>query len=102
MCFFSFQTQRIFEITIREVGEVQPQDFSYIQLLNILVRKMMEKMELVLIDRHYFDPKAAVHLKEYKLELWVSTDFLVISNPCAASLETARTTFRKKFTQMCL
>ena len=77
---FFFQTQRIFEITIREVGEVQPQDFSYIQLLNILVRKMMEKMQLAQVDRHYFDPKAAFHLKEYRLELWVSTDFLVISN----------------------
>ena len=76
MFFFSFQTQRIFEITIREVGEVQPQDYSYVQLLNILVRKVMEKMELAQVDRHYFDPKAAVHLKEYRLELWVSTDFL--------------------------
>ena len=40
----------------------------------------MEKMQLAQVDRHYYDPKAAVHLKEYKLELWVSTDFLVISN----------------------
>ena len=38
----------------------------------------MEKMQLAQVDRHYFDPKAAVHLKEYRLELWASTDFLVI------------------------
>ena len=61
---------KIFQISIREVGEVQPQDFAYIQLLNILVRKMMEKMQLAQVDRHYFDPKAAVNLTEYKLELW--------------------------------
>ena len=77
MFFFSFQTQRIFEITIREVGEVQPQDYSYVQLLNILVRKVMEKMELAQVDRHYFDPNAAIYLKEYKLELWVSEYFLI-------------------------
>ena len=70
---------KIFQISIREVGEVQPQDFAYIQLLNILVRKMMEKMQLAQVDRHYFDPKAAVNLKEYRLELWVSTDFFVVS-----------------------
>ena len=40
---------------------------------------MMEKMKLAQVDRHYFDPNAAVHLKEYRLELWVSTDFFVVS-----------------------
>jgi hypothetical protein len=34
---------------------------------------MMEKMQLAQVDRHYFDPKAAVHLKQYGLELWVSS-----------------------------
>ena len=30
----------------------------------------MENMQLELIRRDYFDPKAAILLKQYKLELW--------------------------------
>lgn len=59
-----------FQITIREVAEVQPTDFSYVQLLNILVRKVMEKLEMAQVGRDFFDPKAAVNLKDYKLDLW--------------------------------
>jgi len=59
-----------FQINFKEVGEVQPTDFTYVQLLNILVRKVMEKLQMAQVGRDYFDPKAAVNLKEYKLDLW--------------------------------
>merc|ERR1719435_42579 len=57
-------------ITIKLVGEVQPTDYHYMQFFNIVLRSAMEKMQLELIRRNYFDPKAAVTLGQYKLELW--------------------------------
>merc|ERR1719204_667609 len=58
------------EITIKEVGEVQPTDYHYMQFFNIVLRKAMENMQLELIRRDYYDPKAAIILKQHKLELW--------------------------------
>lgn len=60
----------IVHITIKLVSEVQPQDYHYIQFFNIVLRQAMEKMKLELIRRDYYDPKAAIILKQHKLELW--------------------------------
>merc|ERR1719431_1385013 len=57
-------------ITVKFVGEVQPSDYHYMQFFNIVLRQAMEKMKLELIRRDYFDPQAAILLKQYKLELW--------------------------------
>lgn len=57
-------------ITIKLVGEIQPTDAHYIQFFNIVLRAAMEKLQLELIKRDYYDPRAAVHLHQYKLELW--------------------------------
>merc|ERR1719435_227497 len=57
-------------ITIKLLGEVQPTDYHYMQFFNIVLRSAMEKMQLELIRRNYFDPKAAITLGQYKLELW--------------------------------
>merc|ERR1712179_805275 len=57
-------------ITIKLVGEVQPTDYHYMQFFNIVLRQAMEKMQLELIRRNYYDPKAAVLLKQHKLEIW--------------------------------
>merc|ERR1719228_1263316 len=58
------------EITIKEVGEIQPTDYHYMQFFNIVLRSALEKMKLELIRRDYYDPKAAIILKQHKLELW--------------------------------
>jgi len=58
------------EITIKLVAEVQPTDYHYMQFFNIVLRQAMEKMQLELIRRNYFDPKAAVVLNQHKLEIW--------------------------------
>ena len=39
-------------------------------LFNIVLRAAMEKLQLKLINRDYFDPKAAVPFSQHKLELW--------------------------------
>ena len=57
-------------IVIKYVGQILPSDYAYIQFFNILLRNAMEKLQLELIRRDYYDPKAAVDFKAYRLELW--------------------------------
>jgi len=35
-----------------------------------VLRSAMEKLQLEMIKRNYYDPKAAIHLPQHKLELW--------------------------------
>ena len=64
------QTKKDVRITIKLVGEIQPTDYHYVQFFNIVLRAAMEKLQLELINRDYFDPKAAVPFTQHKLELW--------------------------------
>ena len=64
------QTKKDVKITIKLVGEIQPTDYHYVQFFNIVLRAAMEKLQLELINRDYFDPKAAVPFTQHKLELW--------------------------------
>ena len=57
-------------INIRLVEELQPTDWHYMQFFSIVLRRCLEKMDLTQIRRDFFDPKAAVKLQQYKLELW--------------------------------
>ena len=57
-------------IVIKHVGQIKPSDYAYVQFFNIVLRNAMEKLKLELIRRDYYDPKAAVDFKTYKLELW--------------------------------
>ena len=58
------------EVTFREVGEVQPTEHHYLQFFNIVLRQCLEKLDLQMLGRNYYDPKAARILKDFKLELW--------------------------------
>jgi len=60
----------IVKIEIRLVGEVQPTDFHYMQFFNIVLRSAMEKLQLEEIRRNYYSSANAIHLREYKLEIW--------------------------------
>ena len=59
-----------YNITIKLVGEILPTDYQYLQFFNIVLRSAMEKLQLELIRRDYFDPKSAIKFNQYKLELW--------------------------------
>ena len=65
-------THELFQVVIKlkYVGEILPSDYAYLQFYNIVLRAAMEKLELELIRRDYYDPKAAVVMKNYKLEVW--------------------------------
>jgi aubergine-like protein len=60
-------------VTIRLVGEVDPSTNTYIQFLNIILRCVLEKLDLEQINRNFYDTKAAIKdpkLRERKLELY--------------------------------
>merc|ERR1719221_1407439 len=57
-------------IMIKYVNQIRPSDYAYVQFFNIVLRNAMEKLQLELIRRDYYDPKAAVDFKNYRLELW--------------------------------
>uniref|UniRef100_A0A1B6KR98 Piwi domain-containing protein n=1 Tax=Graphocephala atropunctata TaxID=36148 RepID=A0A1B6KR98_9HEMI len=57
-------------LTIRRVGEMTLGDHHYLQFFNILTRKCLTLLDLQIIKRDYFDPKAKVEIAEYYLELW--------------------------------
>jgi len=61
------------KVTIRLVGEVDPSTNTYIQFLNIILRCVLEKLDLEMINRNFYDTKAAIKdpkLRERKLELY--------------------------------
>jgi len=62
--------QAAIQITIAEVGEVQPTDYHYTQFFNMILRSCLQKLNLSLVGRNYYDEKAKTILKEYCLELW--------------------------------
>lgn len=62
--------EQIYKVTISRVGELTPYDHYFMQFFNILLRRCLQNLELQELNRNYFDPKAAVMLPEWKLELW--------------------------------
>ena len=52
------------------VGEVHSTDHHYLQLLAIIQRQMMEKLNMELLGRNYYDPQAASIVREFCLEVW--------------------------------
>ncbi|XP_054282186.1 piwi-like protein Siwi [Macrosteles quadrilineatus] len=58
------------QIVIRLVGDLVSGDSHYLQFFNILTRKCLKLLDLQLIQRDYYDPKAKVDIPEYYLELW--------------------------------
>ncbi|KAG8325296.1 hypothetical protein J6590_071086 [Homalodisca vitripennis] len=57
-------------ITIRRVGELTLGDHHYLQFFNIFTRKYLTLLDLQIINRDYYDPKAKVEVTEYFPELW--------------------------------
>lgn len=64
---------QIIEVRMKLVGEVDNSSAQYLQFMNIILRSMLEKLNLDLIGRDYYDSKAAIRdpkLKGHKLELY--------------------------------
>ncbi len=55
---------------IKLVGEASTRDPGFVQVFNILQRKAMEALGMTQLGRNYYDPKAEIPLREFKLKLW--------------------------------
>ncbi|EDW76026.2 uncharacterized protein Dwil_GK14888 [Drosophila willistoni] len=59
-----------FEVKIKHVGTVESGDSQQFQVLNLILRRAMEGLNLQLVSRNFFDPKAKINLENYRMELW--------------------------------
>ncbi|XP_017059224.1 protein aubergine [Drosophila ficusphila] len=58
------------EVKIRAAGSVDATDNQQLQVLNLILRRAMEGLNLQLVSRNYFDPQAKINLENYRMELW--------------------------------
>ncbi|XP_033172824.1 protein aubergine [Drosophila mauritiana] len=58
------------EIKIKAVGSVESTDDQQFKVLNLIMRRAMEGLDLKLVSRNYFDPKAQINLENFRLQLW--------------------------------
>ncbi len=56
-------------VTIDLKKQVHPDEVSYLQILNIFMRKCMEGLQLQLIDRKYCDPQVKNQMTSAKVRL---------------------------------
>ncbi|KAH8333113.1 hypothetical protein KR074_006155, partial [Drosophila pseudoananassae] len=57
-------------IKIKHVGSVEAADNQQFQVLNLILRRAMEGLNLQLVARNFFDPQAKINLENYRMELW--------------------------------
>jgi aubergine len=50
------------KITIKFVKQLQFGDFQYTQVFNFIVRKVMAMLDLKLVGKNFYDPKAKVRI----------------------------------------
>jgi len=58
------------KVILKMVGEVQPTDHHYLQVYNIIMRRMMETLDLQELRRNYYDANASILIPQYNLEVW--------------------------------
>lgn len=60
------------KIIVKYVGIVQITDVQYLQILNLILRRAMEGLQLQLVGRNFFDAiaKIKVDFREYRMEIW--------------------------------
>ena len=51
---------KIIQVTIKYVGEVERESSSYLQLMNIMLRGVLEKLNLDKIGRNFYDSKVQI------------------------------------------
>lgn len=58
------------QIKVKNVGEIQVTDIQILQVLNLILRRSMEGLNLQLVGRNFFDPLAKICVPNHKLEIW--------------------------------
>ena len=52
----------MFQVKLRQVGELSPTNYGFIQFFNIVLRRCMEGLDLQDLNRNFFDPKVLTFL----------------------------------------
>ncbi|XP_043640894.1 protein aubergine [Drosophila teissieri] len=58
------------EIKIKAVGSVDSADAQQLQVLNLILRRAMEGLNLQLVSRNFFDPQAKINLENFRMQIW--------------------------------
>lgn len=58
------EVSKEYVLTLRFVGTVEPSDYQHLQIFNLVLRMCMDKLQLTLIRRDYFDSNAKVSVLE--------------------------------------
>ncbi|KAH8412373.1 hypothetical protein KR009_001599 [Drosophila setifemur] len=58
------------QIIIKHVSSVEAADNQQFQVLNLILRRAMEGLNLQLVARNYFDPQAKINMPNFRMELW--------------------------------
>ncbi|EEB19250.1 protein piwi, putative [Pediculus humanus corporis] len=58
------------KITLRLVEPLQYGNPVYLQVFNILVRRCLMHLDLYLVNRNYYDPRASIHMPQHNIEIW--------------------------------
>ncbi|XP_050090510.1 protein aubergine-like [Anopheles aquasalis] len=64
------RTENLYKMKIRHVGTVDMQSTMGLMILNLMQRQAMNSLELLVMNRHHFDPKAKIAIPQYNLELY--------------------------------
>lgn len=56
----NYAEDQLVTVTLKFVGEVSKLKGSYVQVLNLILRRSMKALKLQLIGRNYYDPEALV------------------------------------------
>lgn len=58
------------QIKVKNVGEIKVTDIQMLQVLNLILRRSMEGLNLQLVSRNFFDPIARISVPNHRLEIW--------------------------------
>ncbi|KAK0087279.1 hypothetical protein PV325_001377 [Microctonus aethiopoides] len=58
------------EITIKIIYQTQQKPSNSVQFFNILLNKILRLLEMVRINRNYYNPRCAHRVEQHRMELW--------------------------------
>lgn len=66
----SDRDENVYSVSFRLVGIISMDTSESLQVLNVILRRAMDGLQLQLIGRNFFDPKAVTNLPQAQLQLW--------------------------------
>lgn len=58
------------KITVTFTGEVGWTGEEFLRLFNVIMRRNLEALKYVMLDRRYFDPQKKINIPEHNISMW--------------------------------